>query len=126
MDVIRRAYSGSMISREAATSGQLSLISGDISDDKDVSNSLWIWEVEEEALIQDVGGTKERSVGFQTRLLFQASAWVAHGRTTALQRPVEILPSEYQWSILLLMSLGTAHIYKGKKLSSSRSLMTQE
>ena len=60
MDVIWKACSGSMISREAATSGQLSLIHRGISDVMDVSNNLEMSEVEQLALTVDVGGVKER------------------------------------------------------------------
>ena len=67
MDVIWRTYFGSMISREAATSGQLSLIHRGISDVKDVSNNLKISEVEQLALTL-VARNKGESGGFETEL----------------------------------------------------------
>ena len=75
MDVIWKACSGSMISREAATSGQLSLIHRGISDVKDVSNNLNILEIEQLASTLDVGGVKESLVVFR-----HLSAWIVRAR----------------------------------------------
>ena len=51
-----------MISRDAATSGQLSLIHRGISDVKDASNNLKILEVKQLASTVNVGGVKESLV----------------------------------------------------------------
>ena len=71
-----------MISREAATSGQLSLIHRGISDVKDVSDSLKILEVEQLAFTLDVGEVKESLVVLR-HTTCKLSAWIAHGRTAA-------------------------------------------
>ena len=95
MDVIWNACSGSMISREAATSGQLSLIHRGISDVKDVSNNLKILEVEQLAF-QWVGGVKESS-RFQTCL--QLNAWFVHARSTARMSTCHFLKQTHHVSL---------------------------
>jgi hypothetical protein len=102
-----------MISREAATSGQLSLMHRGISDVKDVSNNLRILEAEQLALTVDGGRNKGESGGFETKL--QAScqaqrvdrAWPDNGPNVNLSTYVflRILTLfSYFFSIFLISS----------------------